>query len=90
MSALDVINFFKRIIPMYCIGGDIEMLNNMRLRTPRDVEIWLAKVKSLVGERNYQRMKKEFQESIQIDFGFKTWDPSKENIKELETMVDDF
>ena len=89
MSVLETIVFFKSILPKYCIGGDVNMLNEMPLRNRFEVEKWFLTVKNLVGDRRYLSMKKQFGITQIIDLGFKPLGESEfptydyENILEL-------
>ena len=88
MSVLETIDFFKSILPQYCIGGDINMLNEMPLRNRFEVEKWFLTVKKLVGDRRYLSMKKKFSLTQIIDLGFKPLEESKFPIFDYENILE--
>lgn len=88
MSALDIINFIKKRLHIYCIGGDINFLNNYQIRTCKDVERWLETVKNMIGPRNYKSLKRDFEYDQRLDLGFKEIDIYENDLSFLDYFIE--
>jgi len=88
MSALDIIKFIKPRLHNYCIGGDIDFLNNYKIRTCKDVERWLQTVKDMIGPRNYKNLKRDFEYSQRLDMGFKEIDIYETDLSFLDYLIE--
>ena len=88
MSALDIINFIKERLHDYCIGGDIDFLNNYKISTCKDVERWLGTVKDMIGPRNYKNLKKDFEYSQRLDMGFNEINLDETDLSFLDYFIE--